>query len=76
MAYSPRQMRAIANHAKKWDLRPQLSANPVVTFLTRGSEIVTENITTLCNWYDADRKRAANEQAKENQRKKKVKKTA
>lgn len=66
MSYSPKQWRAINNYLTKNNLRPELSAFPVVRYSSRETgEIGEVHITSLEDFYTADRERAKRQKAEE-----------
>lgn len=74
MAYSPSQWKAIDNYLfKHRNLRPELSAYPVLRFSDKVTgEITEEHIQTLEDWYSGQRKEDQRERAKQKRLEKKI----
>lgn len=66
MGLSPKQVRAVQHFIKSGPYRPELSSYPLYRFTNKDTnEVVTHNISTLVDWYVADRERERRQSAQE-----------
>lgn len=71
MSYTSKQWKAINWIVKRDNLKPQISAWPLVRFTRPDGTVLEESITTIADWYDnakAQQKRA-NQQARKEEKK-------
>ena len=74
-SFSPRQLRAVGNYCRRYNVRPQLSAKPTVYFTDKTTgETIKIDIKDLLAIYDADRKEAAKERARARTREQRLEK--
>lgn len=62
MSYTPKQWRAISHYLKKNNLRPEISAFPVVRFTNKNTGKTGElHISNIEDFYVADKERSKRE---------------